>query len=128
MKEKILGDIKVMYIVAEDLEKVPVAFNKLEAKLPSTRGRKFYGSYHQGIYKACVEIHDGDNPTNMGLPTETIPGGKYASDKLDNWESHIPEINEKFMAMARQCIVDNSRPSIEFYRSMRELILYLPIE
>ncbi len=127
IKETTLGDMKVMYFTAENMAKVGRAFQELEACLPSMKGRKFYGTYYGGVYKACVAIREGDDPAMLGLDTDIIPGGKYISEKMHDWESHIPEIKERFMAMARENNVDNDRPSIEYYRSKRELILYLPI-
>jgi hypothetical protein len=127
MKETTLGDVKVMYVIAENMGNVGKAFQELEARLPSIKGRRFYGTYYDGVYKACVAIREGDDPARLGLNTDTIPGGKYISEKMNDWESHIPEIKERFLEMARENNVDNDRPSIEYYRSGRELILYLPI-
>jgi hypothetical protein len=128
MKETTLSDIKVMCVIAENMNMIRKAFRQLEEHLPSLKGRKFYGTYLRGIYKACVAIRERDNPSALGLDTDIIPGGKYVSEKMNNWGSHIPEIKERFMAMAGESNYDDSRPSIEFYRSMRELILYSPIK
>lgn len=128
MKEAILTDVTVMYLTAENMEKIPETFRKLEASLPSMKGRKFYGTFHKGIYKACVAIKDGDNPSELGLETEIIPGGKYVSGKMDNWQEQIGKIGQWFMDMTKQCDVDETRPSIEFYRSMKELVMYLPVK
>ena len=48
--------------------------------------------------------------------------------KLDNWEDHIPEIGRTFERMARECERDPSRPSVEFYRSRKELVLLFPVK
>lgn len=65
----------------------------------------------------------------MGLDTGVIPGGLYVREKMKDWSSRIPEIGRTFMAMVERerHRVDNSRPSIEFYRSQDELILLLPV-
>ena len=64
----------------------------------------------------------------MGLAECTIPGGEYGRAKLDNWEDHIPEIGRTFERMARECERDPRRPSVEFYRSQKELVLLFPVK
>ncbi len=92
------------------------------------KGRKIYGTFYKGIYHACATIHEDDNPAAIGLGTETIPGGKYVSRKLDDWPQHIKEIGPWFMDMTKKVDWDENRPSIEYYRSMKELIMYLPVK
>ena len=128
MKEVNLPDIPVMYITAESMDKIKDAFSKLESYFPSLKGRKFYGTFHNGIYRACVAVNEGDNPKALGLETEIIPGGKYAVDKMDDWPKHIGHIKQRFMEMMEKAPFDESRPSIEFYKSFNDLILYLPIK
>jgi len=105
------------------------AFRQLEARLPGLKSRKFYGTFQppDGPYRACVAIEPGDDPPTMGLATWTIPGGRYSRGKLANWEDHIPQIGQTFQRMAQEDERDPSRPSVEFYRSQRELVLLLPI-
>jgi len=107
------------------------AFALLESKLPTRRGRKFYGTFRitsEGEeYYACVVRAESDDPGAMGLETGTIPGGWYARRTLLDWESHLPEIHRIFLEMIRVENVDPSRPSVEFYRSRRELQLLLPV-
>ncbi len=58
-----LQDIEVMCVRAEDgPQGARGAFRRLEAKLSSLRGRKFYGTYHAGEYHACVVLQPGDDP------------------------------------------------------------------
>ena len=64
----------------------------------------------------------------MGLAEWTISGGEYGRDRLENWENHIPEIRRTFERMAREFERDPSRPSVEFYRSQRELVLLFPVK
>jgi hypothetical protein len=130
--EATLSEIPMMYIVAEGGPAgARDAFNKLEGKLPSLRGRKFYGTFQPatGEYRACVAVESGDDPQRMGLATGVIPGGLYIREKMKNWMSRTDEIGKTFIAMAERerHRVDKSRPSVEFYRSQDELILLLPI-
>ena len=123
-----LDDIVVMCVVASGgPSDAPAAFQALEAPLKSLKGRRFYGTYLAGEYRACVAIEPSDDPAALGLPTWTIPGGKFEKRKLTDWQSRLPEIAATFIAMAREFDADESRPSVEFYRSSHELVLFLPV-
>jgi len=109
------------------------AFDALESKLPLLKGRKFFGTFRMlddgEEYYACVERFPTDNPAALGLEAGTIPGGKYVRRRVWNWESVVAagkmkEISEEF---ARGYALDPDRPSIEFYRSMKELHILLPV-
>ena len=125
-----VSEVQVMYVEsAAGLAGAAEAFRQLEARLPGLKGRKFYGTFQppDGPYRACVASASGDDATSLGLTTWTIPGGKYSRSKLANWEDDLPEIGRSFQRMARECERDPSRPSVEFYRSQKELVLLLPI-
>jgi hypothetical protein len=124
-----LEDIKVMCVVAiGGLEGIKDAWEKLEAPLPSLKGRKFYGTYLSGEYRACVAMRDDDDPAALGLDTWTIPGGTYVRRRMENWSERTSEIGETFAAMAAEYPVDPTRPGIEFYGGQKELILYMPVK
>jgi hypothetical protein len=123
-----LNPVEVMCVVAPDGPSgPPAAFRALEAPLKSLKGRKFYGTYLAGEYRACVAIEPGDDSAALGLTRWKIPGGKFEKRKMLGWQSRLPEIGATFIAMAREFDADESRPSVEFYRSSRELILFLPV-
>jgi DNA gyrase inhibitor GyrI len=103
------------------------AWAKLEASLGSLRGRRFYGVYWKGSYRACAGITEGDDPDEFGFDSWIIPGGLYASAKLKDWAEHTDEIEPVVSALLEANEVDHARPTIEFYRSQRELVLYVPI-
>jgi hypothetical protein len=104
------------------------AFTALEAGLPTLRGRRFYGVYFGGgSYRACMARRPEDDPAAMGLETWVLPGGRYARTRIDGWADRIHEIGGAFRAMASAHAEDPARPSIEFYRSRMELVLFLPI-
>jgi predicted transcriptional regulator YdeE len=126
-----LNGIKVMYVIAEGgISGVKEAWERLESKVGSLKGRKFYGAYFHDKeeYRACIAIRENDDPAASGLKVWTIPGGKYARSKMDNWPANIDRIAPAFDEMATAHDHDDSRPSIEFYRSQRELILLLPVK
>ena len=123
-------DVPVMYVEsATGFAGAADAFDRLEAKLPSLKGRKFYGTWEPpaGPYRACVAIESGDDVTALGLPTWIIPGGRYSRRTLPNWEDHVPEIGKIFQQMREEREPDATRPSIEFYRSQKELLLLMPV-
>ena len=126
--EVTLDPIRVMWVKAEGgLSRVGEAWSTLESKLPSLKGRKFYGAYHDEVYRACVAIIDEKEAETFGLPTWTIPEGRYVRERVADYRSRVEIIAETFEAMAKECGADRSRPEVEFYKSQSEIILLLPI-
>lgn len=80
-------------------------------------------------YFACVERIASDDPEGMGLEAARIPGGLYARRKLFDWEKIIAA--GKLKEYGREFVlahdIDRSRPELEYYRSMSELHLLLPV-
>lgn len=109
------------------------AMKILESRLPSLKGRKFYGAFRLlkdgEEYFACVERIATDDPERMGLEPATLPGGLYARRKLYDWEKIIAAGRmiecEREFAQAHE--IDRSRPELEYYRSMSEMHLLLPV-
>lgn len=123
-----IDDIDVMCVVAHDGPAGgPAAFDALEAPLASLRGRRFYGTFLAGEYRACVAIEPDDDPVALGLERWRIPGGSYERRRLLDWRDQLESIAPNFEEMAGEREYDPSRPSIEFYRSARELVLLQPV-
>jgi hypothetical protein len=124
-----LDPIDVLCVTADNgLAGAKRAFAALEASLPSLTGRRFYGVYSQdGTYRDCVARREEDEPAAARLQPWVIPGGRYARTKLDNWRERLADIGPTYEAMAEAYPEDPTRPSLEFYRSEKELILFLPI-
>jgi len=127
-----LQEILVLRVKADMKGKGPsAAFNLLESKLPTLKGRKFYGTFQftpdGEEYYACVARIDSDDPGKMQLETGVIPGGGYDRTKLSDWEKKIAQLPSLFEEMARTHDVDPTRPSLEFYRSQTELQLFVPV-
>jgi hypothetical protein len=120
--------VTVMYVVSPNgTGGASGAFDRLEARLPSLKGRKFYGTMLNGEYRACVALEPGDSPAAMGLETWTIPGGAYVRRKLPDWPEHVEEIGQIFGALAAEHPRDPARPNVEFYRSQKELLLFMAV-
>jgi len=129
--DAILEPIHVMFVKAVGgTSGAPHAFDTLESKLPSLRGRKFYATYDPLTkeYRACVQTLPGEEAKSFGLESGTIPGGKFVKKKVTDWQSKIPQLPGIVYEMATGRRVDPTRPTVEFYRSSSELILYLPVQ
>jgi hypothetical protein len=127
-----LQEIPVLRVKADMKGKGPsAAFDLLESRLPSLKGRKFYGTFQfkpdGEEYYACVARVDSDDPGKMQLETGVIPGGWYARSRLMDWEKNLSKLPSLFEEMARTLDGDPERPSLEFYRSQAELQLFLPV-
>jgi len=128
------ADVEVLRVLADWKGGGPAeAMQRLESKLPSLRGRKFYGAFRllpEGEeYFACVEKFATDDPRAMGLDVGIIPGGLYARRKIFDWDKVIAagQLGTIFRGMVAQYPLDPSRPEIEYYRSMKELHLLVPV-
>ncbi|OGP09911.1 MAG: hypothetical protein A2048_10665 [Deltaproteobacteria bacterium GWA2_45_12] len=126
-------EIKVMYVEsARGVRSSRPAFDKLESKLSSLKGRRFYGLVF-GIppndkYWACVELTAEDKPEECGFRTGVVPAGKYLQERIDNWNENIAIVGKTFQRIARENETDPSRPCVEFYKSMKEMLVRLPVK
>ena len=106
---------------------IKAAWDKLETKLSSLKGRKFYGlTVYEGsqlAYFAGLEPVSDEEVALLGLPTMMIRGGKYARAKLLDWPNHTDRIGEIFNELLRDFETDPDSPTIEYYRSQSELHL-----
>ena len=126
-----LPDIPVMYVTGDKeqpiAQQAPAAFRTLEAKLPSLNRRKFYGVNLGGEYRACVSIEGTDDLNALPHAQWTIPGGRYARRRIPNWGANIRLIGPSFEELRTRPDSDPTRPSIEYYRSQRELLVMVPV-
>jgi hypothetical protein len=125
-------DLPVLRVLADWNAGGPAnAMARLESKLPSLKGRKFYGAFRvlpEGEeYFACVARVDTDDPEEMGLDTGVIPGGLFARRRLLDWSKDLSQLGRVFEEMIRETQFDSSRPEIEFYRSEAEVLLFVPV-
>jgi DNA gyrase inhibitor GyrI len=125
-------DTPVMFLrAAGGLAGVKEAWEDLEARLGSTRQRKFFGAFEpaSGDYRACVPRRVDDDPAALGLEVDVLPGGSYLRARLRGEPPAVYErIGPTFVEMAKSAHGDSSRPSIEFYRRSDEIDLLLPVE
>jgi len=147
----LLDETELMYVSVQGVSNARGAFDKLESKLPDLKGRKFYGylkgrkfyGYLKGRkfygyfnpdtdeYRACVATAAEDpRPETIGLQQWTIPKGLYTYEKIEDWNSKKHLIAPAFERMIRENsgVIDWSRPILEFYKSMNELRLLVPVK
>lgn len=121
-----------MGVITRGVKNSEKAFQKVESKLPFMKGRKFYGLLYgkpdDGEYFACVEVKSGDNPQAVGLEKREIPGGWYARKKIRYWYEDLKLIGKGFEELFESHSIDTNRPTIEYYRSERDLHIFVPIE
>jgi hypothetical protein len=122
-------EIAVQFVrVPDGLPSIRRAWDELEAVI-ALRGRHFYGVYDPVAddYRACVEVREGDELA-PGLESGTLPGGRYIRARLRGEPPGIYEqIKPTFDELMRQATVDESRPSLEYYRRHDEIDLLLPV-
>ena len=107
------------------------SWERLESKLASLRGRKFYGLtfFEDGqlVYYAGLQPIDEREINALGFPTLKLKGGKYARVRLLDWNNHADEIGPIFDELMEQYKKEPSGPTVEFYRSNTELHLMIPL-
>ena len=107
------------------------SWERLESKLASLKGRKFYGLtfFEEGhlVYYAGLLPLDRNEVKAVGFPTLTLKSGKYARVKLMDWNNHTDEIAPIFDELMEEYKKDPSGPTVEFYRSQSELHLLIPL-
>jgi hypothetical protein len=127
-----LPDLKLMVVRADEFPSgLKAAWDGLESRLSSLKGRKFYGvSRYEGsqmvYFAGVVPVSDGE-VTALGLPTMTIKGGKYARAKILDWPKHTDQIAQTFGELTRDFPMDPNGWALEYYRSQSELHLLIPL-
>ena len=114
----------------DEQEAITRTWSEVEAAIGSLRGRKFYGTFDPATheYRVCVQWRDGDDAHALGLEEGTLPGGRYARERLRGEPPAVYRlIRPTFERHATRADRDPSRPSIEFYRRHDLIDLLLPV-
>lgn len=111
-------------------EGIKAAWDNLESKLATLKGRKFYGLTYleksKLVYYAGVIPLNDEEVAALGFPVKVVEGGRFAKVKLMDWSNHIEQIGKIFDEL-RETFTTKPGPSIEYYRSHTELHLLLPL-
>ena len=113
-----LPDLRLMVTRADEFPSgIRAAWDRLESRLSSLKGGKFYGvalcEESQMVYYAGVEPASQEEVSLLGLATTIVKGGKYARAKLLDWPNHTNKIGEIFVELMRDFGVDHKGPTIE---------------
>ena len=85
-----LHAIPVVHLAGESYrpqaEEARKAVNRLEARLPTVKRRRFYGAVVGDEYRACVAERRGDE--RLGVARWILPGGRYRRARIADWEAH----------------------------------------
>ena len=114
--------------VADEVTAIGRGMQEVEAAV-GLRGRKYYGAFNNdGEYRVCVQLREDDDPQELGLEVGSLPGGRYARERLTGEPPTIYElIGPTFDRLSGRPDRDPSRPGIEFYRRRNVIDLLLPV-
>jgi hypothetical protein len=137
MKASIINQLPLRLIAAKS-ESFPdgnrEAFASIETHLTTLKGRRFYGVVYESAgemdyYAGLVPDSEVEERrfSELGFLIREIEGGVCARVKLLNWMSKADQIGPAFGALIDEYGIDPSRPQLEFYRSLTELHLLLPV-
>jgi hypothetical protein len=114
--------------VADEVAAIGQGISEVEDAVGSLRGRKCYGAFEGGEYRACVQVHEGDDLAAIGLEVGELPGGRYARVRLKGEPPDLYDlIGPTFERLTKRPDRDPTRPGIEFYRRHDVIDLLLPI-
>lgn len=124
-------EVHVMFKrTADEQEAITRTWSEVEAAVGPLRGRKFYGTFDPQTreYRVCVQWREGDDPDALGLEDGSLPGGRYARERLEGEPPAVYGlIKPTFEQLAKRPDRDPSRPAIEFYRRHDVIDLLLPV-
>jgi len=127
-----LPDLRLMVTRVDEFPSgIKTAWDRLESRLSSLKGRRFYAaSRYEGsqmAYFVGVEPVSDEEIAALGLPTMTVKGGKYARAKLLDWPNHTDKIGQIFSELTRDFPMAPDGWALEYYRSQSELHLLIPL-
>lgn len=99
------NDVPLFGIQATDFpDGVGQAWQDLHKKLPTTKGRSFYGVSHGTtgggiLYKACVEEAFAGEAESLGCERFVLPKGEYIGETVHHFMQQLPKIGETFQAL-----------------------------
>jgi hypothetical protein len=130
-----LHELAFAYVQAVDgFAGAGAAFDQLEGRMDTLRGRKMYGVVYPGDpvrYLACLLLDD-EHADDLGFERTTVPGGRYAQALVKEWGSRISELPAIVSQLESDIkvsglAIDRDRPWLEFYRRIDELLVMLPV-
>ena len=75
--------------VADEVTAIGRGMQEVEEAV-GLRGRKYYGAFNNdGEYRICAQLRDGDDPKALGLEVGSLPGGRYARERLTETSKNL---------------------------------------
>jgi hypothetical protein len=120
-------EVKTFYVEATSFpDGVKQAWETLHSKLPSAKGRNFYGISHGSkdgiVYKAAVEENIEGEAEKYGCEAFVIPKGDYLAITIHDYMNHLPLIGQAFRRLLAHPQFDGITPCVEWYKSDEEVI------
>ncbi len=115
--------------VADRLPEIQRAWASFEAAV-GLRGRKFYGAFDpvSATYSVCAVLRPGDDPSRFGAEHGVLPGGRYACVRLQGEPPALyDEIGPTADRLAQRPDVDDTRPTLEYYRRRDVVDVLVPV-
>ncbi len=114
-------DIPTFCVTAESFpHEINKAFGRLIEKLPTEKGRTFFGIAFQAdsggmIYKAAVQEDYPGEARHAGCEVFTIKKGTYIMETVKNWKSDVTRIGKTFQKLGN-ARPDTTFPCVEWYQ------------
>lgn len=132
-KYNLQNDLKVFGVQVNTFPNgVGDAFDKLMKILPQQDKRPYYGisqclNGNINYIAAALETYDGEG-NKYGYQNYTIERGEYLSAPLMDWTTKTGCIKDVFEEIIKDERVDNTKPAIEVYKNMQEMVCMVKIE
>src|SRR2546421_1786993 len=132
-KYKLPNDIPVFgFVVKTFPNDIGEAFDKLMKMLPPGDPRPYYGISQctkEGIqYKAAaLETFEGE-AAQRGCESYIIEKGEYLAVTIMNWHDKTDRIKEVFKEIGMDARADGSKPFVEIYKNMEEMMCMVKID
>ncbi|MGZ3754503.1 MAG: hypothetical protein ACXVAY_08585 [Mucilaginibacter sp.] len=113
-------NINVFYVQAESFpEGISASFNKLNELLGKKYDHHIYGitlcDGDKLVYYACAKENFVGEAESLGLPTFTIPNGRYLQTTLNKWPENLGKIPGIFDELMAQPQVKKQSLCVEDY-------------
>jgi predicted transcriptional regulator YdeE len=114
-------------------EGIPETFTMLMKMIPSGDQRSYYGISmfsEEGsiLYYACAEETFSNESSQYNCEILKIEKGKYLVTRLKDWKTKTSSIKDIFHNMMRDERTDRSKPCIEWYKTMDEMLCMVKVD
>lgn len=132
-KHKLSDNIKVFGFRVDSFPNgIGEAFDRLVKELPQGDQRPYYGiSYYvdgkMNYIAAAAETFDAEG-RKYGYNDYVVEKGEYLAAPLTDWTTKTHCIQDVFLEILTDERVDNTKPAIEVYKNMKEMVCMVKID